>query len=157
MRKPVYAICEQQRRSSACSSAQFDQHLCCSLPRYYDISSFYIGNFMTLASFFSWADQFESYLVANPEVRFLVTKLKWWIHLNTLKIRTPKIITVIILKFEECSFTIWKGAGRTANSADPDQTVPSGVIWSGSSPGLQKTDFLPVQTNFYFVKPIQFA
>ena len=23
--------------------------------------------------------------------------------------------------------------------------------------GLQKTDFLPVQTDFYFVKPIQFA
>ena len=25
------------------------------------------------------------------------------------------------------------------------------------SSGLQKTDFLPVQTDFYFVKPIQFA
>ena len=24
-------------------------------------------------------------------------------------------------------------------------------------PGLQKTDFLPVQTDFKFVKPIQFA
>ena len=24
-------------------------------------------------------------------------------------------------------------------------------------PGLQKNDFLPVQTDFYFVKPIQFA
>ena len=33
MRKPVYAICEQQRRSSACASAQSDQHLYCSLPR----------------------------------------------------------------------------------------------------------------------------
>ena len=31
MRKPVYAICEQQRRRSACASAQSDQHLCCSL------------------------------------------------------------------------------------------------------------------------------
>ena len=28
MRKPVYAICEQQRRRSACTSAQSDQHLC---------------------------------------------------------------------------------------------------------------------------------
>ena len=27
MRKPVYAICEQQRRRSACASAQSDQHL----------------------------------------------------------------------------------------------------------------------------------
>ena len=25
---------------------------------------------MTLASFFSWADRFESYLVENPEDRF---------------------------------------------------------------------------------------
>ena len=33
MRKPVYATCEQQRRRSACSSAQSDQHLRCSLPR----------------------------------------------------------------------------------------------------------------------------
>ena len=28
MRKPVYALCEQQRRRSACASAQSDQHLC---------------------------------------------------------------------------------------------------------------------------------
>ena len=27
-------------------------------------------NFKTLASFWSWADQFESYLVENPEDRF---------------------------------------------------------------------------------------
>ena len=33
MRKPVFAICEQQRRRSACASAQSDQHLCCSLLR----------------------------------------------------------------------------------------------------------------------------
>ena len=65
-----YAICEQQRRRSACASAQSDQHLYCSLPRQYDIFSIYIGNFMTLASFFSWADRFESYLVENPEDRF---------------------------------------------------------------------------------------
>ena len=32
MRKPVFAICEQQRCRSACASAQSDQHLCCSLP-----------------------------------------------------------------------------------------------------------------------------
>ena len=32
MRKPVYGICEQQRRRSACTSAQSDQPLCCSLP-----------------------------------------------------------------------------------------------------------------------------
>ena len=31
MRKPVYAICEQQRRRSACAFAQSDQCLCCLL------------------------------------------------------------------------------------------------------------------------------
>ena len=33
MRKPTFAICEQQRRRSACASAQSDQLFCCSLPR----------------------------------------------------------------------------------------------------------------------------
>ena len=28
MRKPVFAVCEQQRRRSACASVQSDQHLC---------------------------------------------------------------------------------------------------------------------------------
>ena len=31
--KKSYAICEQQRRRSACASAQSDQHLCCLLLR----------------------------------------------------------------------------------------------------------------------------
>ena len=31
MRKPVLAICKQQRCRSACASAQSDQHLCCSI------------------------------------------------------------------------------------------------------------------------------
>ena len=70
MRKPVYAICEQQRRRSACASVQSDQHLCCSLPRQYNISSFYIRNFKSLATFCDCATRFESYPVANPEDRF---------------------------------------------------------------------------------------
>ena len=32
IRKPVYAICKQQRCRSACASTQSDQHLCFSLP-----------------------------------------------------------------------------------------------------------------------------
>ena len=35
MRKPVFVICEEQRRRPACASAQSDQHLCCSLLRQY--------------------------------------------------------------------------------------------------------------------------
>ena len=70
MRKPVYAICEQQRRRPACASTQSDQRLCCSLTRLYNISSFYIYNFMSRANFCSRAGRFESYLVTNPEDRF---------------------------------------------------------------------------------------
>ena len=40
--KMSYAICEQQRRRSACASAQSDQHLCCSLLRWYDMYTCYI-------------------------------------------------------------------------------------------------------------------
>ena len=70
MTKPAFAICEQQRRRSACASAQSDQRLCCSLPGYYNTSTCYNWNFKPLASLCSWAGPFESYLVANPEGRF---------------------------------------------------------------------------------------
>ena len=70
--KTCFALCEQQRRRSACASAQSDQHLCCSLPGQY-MYNIYIQNFKPLASFCDWAGQFESYLVANPG--FLVTRL----------------------------------------------------------------------------------
>ena len=35
-------------------------------------------NFKTLASLCSWADQFESYLVANPEDRFSRDEAHIW-------------------------------------------------------------------------------
>ena len=60
-----YDICEQQRCRSACESPQSDQHLCCSLLRYYDMYTCYIQSFKILASFCSWAGWFESYLVEN--------------------------------------------------------------------------------------------
>ena len=34
IRKPVHAVCEQQRHRSACASAQYDQHLLYTLLRY---------------------------------------------------------------------------------------------------------------------------
>ena len=70
MRQPVYAICEQQRRRSACAPAQSDLRLCCSLPRYCNTSSFYIRNFKTLPSSCGCAGRFESTLVENPEDRY---------------------------------------------------------------------------------------
>ena len=60
-----YVICEQERRRSACASAQSDQRLCCSLLRYYNISRFYSRNFKTLAGLCSWAGQFVSCLVGD--------------------------------------------------------------------------------------------
>ena len=47
-----------------------DQHLCCSLLRQYNTSSFYIQNFKTLASFCGCTARFESQLVGNPSDRF---------------------------------------------------------------------------------------
>ena len=72
MRKPVYAICEQQRPRSACASAQSVQHLYCSLLRQYNIYTSYIQNLKTLASFCNWAGRFESCLVATPKTGFLM-------------------------------------------------------------------------------------
>ena len=69
MRKPVYAICEQQRCRSACASRQSDQHLCCSLPRWYNISIFYIRNFKSLPSFCA-VQPVWVYPCRKPEDRF---------------------------------------------------------------------------------------
>ena len=60
MRKPVFAICVR------------------CLESIISISSFYICNFMTLASFCSWTGWSESHLVANPDgpkTGFLMTGL----------------------------------------------------------------------------------
>ena len=68
--KPVFALWEQQRHRSACTSAQSDQHLCCSLLRQYNICSCYVLNFKIIASLCGCTGRFESYLVANYEDRF---------------------------------------------------------------------------------------
>ena len=52
------------------ASAHSDQHLCCSLSGWYNISSFYIRNFKPLASFCGCAGWLVSYLNENPEERF---------------------------------------------------------------------------------------
>ena len=61
-----YAICEQQRCRSACAFAQSDQHLCCLLPRLYNMYTCSVQSFKILASFCSWEGWFEFYLVENP-------------------------------------------------------------------------------------------
>ena len=51
MRKPVFAICAQQRRRSACAFAQSDKRICYLLSKQYNTSSFYFRNFKSLPSF----------------------------------------------------------------------------------------------------------
>ena len=57
------------------ASSQSDQRHCCWLSGSYHASTCYSRNFKTLASLNSWADRFESCLVANPEDSFLMTWL----------------------------------------------------------------------------------
>ena len=74
IRKSAFAICEQQRRRSACVSAPSDQRLCYSLLRQ-DTSSFYIQNSsLQLVSIavqpglsLTWSE--------NPKTGVLVTRL----------------------------------------------------------------------------------
>ena len=58
------------RRRSAYAFAQSIQRLCCSLPRQYNTSCFYIRNFKPLPNFCGCAGRLESTLVENPEDRF---------------------------------------------------------------------------------------
>ena len=102
MRNPVYAICKQQRRWSACIFAQSNQHLCCSLPVYYNTSTCYSWNFKTLASLISWAGRFETYLVTNLDNRFFS-----WRGSNVLSVRSLclYILFMLSLIWFDFSFT----------------------------------------------------
>ena len=83
-----YVICEQQRRKSACASAQSDQRLCCSLLRQYNISRFYSRNFKTPASFCGCAGRFVFGLVGNSRKHVLSCRgsfsicLVWTAHIS---------------------------------------------------------------------------
>ena len=74
MRKPVYAMCEQQRHRSAWSLISVFVVRCLD-----SISTCYSQNFKTLgqASLISWAGRFESFLVANPDNPHIRHILSW--------------------------------------------------------------------------------
>ena len=79
IRKPVFVICKQQRRRSACAPAQSDQHLCYSLPRKCNTSFFYIRHFKPQASSLcDCAGRFESQWSRTLKTGFLVTRLLWY-------------------------------------------------------------------------------
>ena len=105
-----YAICEQQRRRSACASALSDQHLCCSLLKEYDMCTCYIQSFKILASFCSWAGCFETCLVENP---------RWHVFAwcGSIK-RLPNLLAAL--------------SQRTLGSL-PISPSPSGCGWAWSS------------------------
>ena len=56
---------------------------------------------MTLASFLSWADRSESYLIENPKDRFSRDEAR---TVKIVNIGTPEIIAVNILIFEQGGF-----------------------------------------------------
>ena len=62
----------------------------CSLPGWYNTSTCYSRNFKTLVCLWSWADRFESHLVANPEDRFSrdVAQLAYWNSNQWFQIRS---------------------------------------------------------------------
>ena len=70
---------------TTCASAQSDQRLCCSLPRQYNTSSFYIQNFKPFSRFCGCAGRFESTLVANPEDIVSLMRLKWSNMVKTME------------------------------------------------------------------------
>ena len=83
MVKPVYAICEQQRRRSACASAQSDQRLGCScldsiipLVSISEIASLYLGFVAAQAGLsLPWSQTMKT--------GFLLTRLNLRRHCNS--------------------------------------------------------------------------
>ena len=153
MRKPVLAICEQQRRRSACASALSDQHLCCSLLGWNNTSTCNIQKFKTLASFWSWESRFESTLVKNPEDRFsrdvaqllssiakynLILFLRLFKNSVCIFICTLSLIvqTVLLLQFPSERHSIWASCSSypSLQATDTDDwpyvvTIPVKFIW----------------------------
>ena len=129
MTKPLYAICEQQRRRSAWASAQSDQRLCCSLPGWYSTSTCYSRNFKTLANLYSGAGRFESCLVANLEDRFsrdVAQMGPWQTTQIDQKLRLIRGYTVYLQEFEPWHDKTNKVTVRPAKT----QIRP---VWSESS------------------------
>ena len=94
MRKPVYAICEQQRRRSVCASMQSDQH-----PRSL-ISAFVVRCLDSIISLVSISEISSLYVASvaakaglsptwskTPKTGFLVTRLILSLVVNDKKVR----------------------------------------------------------------------
>ena len=118
MRKPVYATCEQQRRRSAYASVQSDQRLCCSLPIYYNTSSFYMQiPSLYLASVVAQAGLSLPWS-QTPKTGFLVTRLiyTWWapsMHIFKTCLFEPAheimvlfILRKLVLQTRMCSYPV---------------------------------------------------
>ena len=89
MRKPVFATCEQQRRRSACASAQSEQHLCfrcldsiIPLVSISEISSLYLASVAAEAGLCLTLSQ-------TSKTGFLVTRLNFYLIAHCDPIRRP--------------------------------------------------------------------
>ena len=96
MRKPVYAIFQQQRRRSACASAQSARSLIstfvvgCLETIIPETFTCYIHNFRTLASLWSGVGLFESYVIENTKDRFSRDEAQFRVPEALLSLRTSK-------------------------------------------------------------------
>ena len=150
-RKPVYAICKQQRRRSACASVQSDQHLCShcldsiiylvSIP---NISSLYLASVTAQAGLsITWSQ--------TPKTGFLVTWLKWdgtWQNLRK-DVTTKTWISLHIIHSVWSAFALsmehWvlgyhvihvipPGSSRSLLEMEPDSRTPASET---ESPGCE--------------------
>ena len=89
-----HQICTCHEKTCFChmrtTSAQSDQHLCCSLPRQYNISSFYIQNVKPVASFCDRPGQFWVLPGRKPQRQVF----SWRDSPNTLCIQVLCRVTV---------------------------------------------------------------
>ena len=105
------------------TKAQSDQRLCCSLPRYYNTSSFYIRNFKPLPSFCGCAGRLESTLVAHPEDIFSRDEAHMW----TAKAYASVRIRTVSHHSLRCSLTQYREL-EEASDKKPEICPPSGIL-----------------------------
>ena len=132
MTKPTKWLCAQQRLRSAWASAQSDQSHRCALNGYLRTQAFFMRTAETLIRLGGSPGSSESSLGTHAILTVG----------NVAYRKTPKYSdTQKICCNHSKIWTMWlhhrvmspNNADGMANSVDPDQTAPLGVVWSGSA------------------------
>ena len=147
MRKPVYAICQQQRSRSDCSSAQSDQHhfvrcLHCIIPI---LSKIKMSRLLLVSG---WAGQFESYLVANPRRQVFSWHGSYhkndkhyivWSECSLVCIYTPYMIWAAAWQNQRKGMCAQRRLRSAWASAQSDQSLLS-IQWEAKDPRYLHVD-----------------